>query len=99
MCDIERDKFQFRQVVLVRTSMYSDADLHKFAAWSMVDHCVIFSKISEIRESKWTENRSIKTFCEQKMNTDDNLSIWILRLANFQILEILGILKYIKSIR
>lgn len=32
MCDIERDKFQFRQVVLVRTSMYSDADLHKFAA-------------------------------------------------------------------
>lgn len=32
MCDIERDKFQFRQVVLVRTSMYFDADLHKFAA-------------------------------------------------------------------
>lgn len=31
MYDIERDKFQ-SQVVLVRTSMYSDADLHKFAA-------------------------------------------------------------------
>lgn len=42
MYDIERDKFQSRQVVLVRTSMYSDADLHKFAAWSMADHCVIF---------------------------------------------------------